>query len=42
VEQFDAALARAQAIRGPAIVEVDMTAIGPYPHRFAGPPRQPK
>jgi acetolactate synthase-1/2/3 large subunit len=42
VEQFDAALARAQAIRGPAIVEVDMTAIGPYPHRFAGPPRLPK
>jgi acetolactate synthase-1/2/3 large subunit len=42
VGEFDGALARAQAIRGPAIVEVDMTAIGPYPHRFAGPPRLPK
>jgi acetolactate synthase I/II/III large subunit len=39
---FDAALVRAQSGRGPAIVEVDMIAIGPYPHRFAGPPRLPQ
>ena len=39
---FDAALQRALAHAGPAIVEVDMRAIGPYPVRFAGPPRLPK
>lgn len=39
---FDAALKRALAHSGPAIVEVDMRAIGPYPVRFAGPPRLPK
>jgi len=41
-KDFDAALARARAVPGPAIVEVDMLAIGPYPHRFAGPPRLPQ
>lgn len=40
--EFPAALARARATRGPAIVEVDMISIGPYPHRFAGPPRSPQ
>jgi acetolactate synthase I/II/III large subunit len=42
VEDFDAALARARSVPGPAIVEVDMVSIGPYPHRFAGPPRLPR
>jgi acetolactate synthase-1/2/3 large subunit len=39
---FDPALARARTRGGPAIVEVDMIAIGPYPTRFAGPPRLPQ
>lgn len=39
---FEAALERARSGRGPAIVEVDMCSIGPYPHRFAGPPRRPR
>ena len=38
VEDFPAALARALALSGPAIVEVDMVAIGPFAGRFAGPP----
>jgi acetolactate synthase-1/2/3 large subunit len=39
---FPAALGRALAVDGPAIVEVDMDAIGPYAHRFAGPPVRDK
>jgi len=35
---FGAAFARALAVEGPAVVEIDMTAIGPYATRFAGPP----
>jgi acetolactate synthase-1/2/3 large subunit len=35
---FGPAFARALAVDGPAMVEVDMTAIGPYAKRFAGPP----
>jgi acetolactate synthase-1/2/3 large subunit len=35
---FAAAFARALAVDGPAIVEIDMTAVGPYAKRFAGPP----
>ena len=38
VEDFDAALARALTLEGPAIVEVDMVAIGPFAESFAGPP----
>lgn len=37
--EFGAALDRARAQQGAAIVEVDMIAVGPYPHVFAGPPR---
>jgi acetolactate synthase-1/2/3 large subunit len=37
-EQFDAALAEP----GPAIVEVDMTALGPFAKPFAGPPVRAK
>ncbi|TAK15463.1 MAG: hypothetical protein EPO38_03615, partial [Rhizorhabdus sp.] len=33
------ALDRARARKGAAIVEIDMIAIGPYPQRFAGPPK---
>ncbi|QDK35705.1 thiamine pyrophosphate-binding protein [Sphingomonas sp. IC081] len=42
VGDFPAALARARSLPGAAIVEVDMVAIGPYPQRFAGPPRLEK
>lgn len=35
---FADAFARALAVEGPAVVEIDMTAIGPYAKRFAGPP----
>lgn len=42
VADFAGALARAQAAKGAAIVEVDMIAIGPYPAKFAGPPRLAK
>jgi acetolactate synthase-1/2/3 large subunit len=37
-EQFAAAFDRAMAATGPAMVEVDMTAIGPFTRPFAGPP----
>ncbi len=37
-----AALARARSKPGAAIIEVDMVAIGPYPVRFAGPPKLAK
>lgn len=31
-------LGEAIAFRGPVMVEIDMTAVGPYPQKFAGPP----
>jgi acetolactate synthase-1/2/3 large subunit len=37
-EDFDQALARALSAGGPQLVEVDMTAIGPFAESFAGPP----
>jgi acetolactate synthase-1/2/3 large subunit len=37
-DDFKAAFTAALAIDGPAVVEVDMTAIGPYAKKFAGPP----
>ncbi|WP_422056285.1 thiamine pyrophosphate-binding protein [Sphingomonas sp.] len=39
VGDFGDAIARAQAAKGAAIVEVDMVAIGPYPAKFSGPPK---
>jgi acetolactate synthase-1/2/3 large subunit len=42
VEDFAAAMERAKAVSGAAIVEVDMIAIGPYPTKFAGPPKLAK
>lgn len=42
VAEFSAALERARSKPGAAIVEVDMVAIGPYPQRFAGPPKLEK
>jgi acetolactate synthase-1/2/3 large subunit len=36
--EFKSALAQAMATSGPALVEVDMHAVGPYPTAFAGPP----
>ena len=38
IEEFAAALDRALAASGPQLVEVDMTAIGPFAESFAGPP----
>ena len=38
IEDFAAALDRALAKDGPQLVEVDMTAIGPFAESFAGPP----
>jgi acetolactate synthase-1/2/3 large subunit len=38
IEDFEAALDRALAKDGPQLVEVDMTAIGPFAESFAGPP----
>ncbi|MBL6952890.1 MAG: thiamine pyrophosphate-binding protein [Alphaproteobacteria bacterium] len=38
VEEFGAVVAEAIAHAGPALVEVDMVAIGPYPRYFAPPP----
>ncbi|MBT3333070.1 MAG: hypothetical protein HN394_16315, partial [Rhodospirillaceae bacterium] len=38
VEDFGTTVAEAIAIAGPALVEVDMTAIGPFPRYFAPPP----
>lgn len=40
IEDFAPALARALALKAPAIVEVDMTQIGPIPLKFAGPPKK--
>jgi acetolactate synthase-1/2/3 large subunit len=41
-EAFGPAFAAALERKGPSMIEVDMTAIGPYAHRFAGPPVRPK
>jgi acetolactate synthase-1/2/3 large subunit len=38
VKNFAAAFDRAMAIDGPAMLEVDMAAIGPFAESFAGPP----
>ncbi|MFT8242926.1 thiamine pyrophosphate-binding protein [Roseomonas sp. BN140053] len=38
VAEFGAALDRALATEGPCVLEVDMTAIGPFAESFAGPP----
>jgi acetolactate synthase I/II/III large subunit len=38
VEEFEPALDRAIAALGPQMIEVDMTAIGPFGQKFAGPP----
>lgn len=42
ISEFPDALARARALKGPVILEVDMVAIGPYPVKFAGPPKKVK
>jgi acetolactate synthase-1/2/3 large subunit len=38
IEDFEPALERALSARGPALVEVDMAAIGAFAESFAGPP----
>jgi acetolactate synthase-1/2/3 large subunit len=38
IEEFEPALNRAIAAVGPQMIEVDMTAIGPFGQKFAGPP----
>jgi acetolactate synthase-1/2/3 large subunit len=38
IEDFDSAFAEALASRGPRMIEIDMTAIGPFAESFAGPP----
>ncbi len=38
IEEFEPALDRALSAAGPQLVEVDMTAIGPFAESFAGPP----
>jgi acetolactate synthase-1/2/3 large subunit len=38
VDAFEAAFDRALAARGPFLLEIDMTAIGPYAEAFGGPP----
>ncbi|WP_298107848.1 thiamine pyrophosphate-binding protein [Bradyrhizobium sp.] len=38
IEDVDAALDRAIAVRGPCLIEIDMVAIGPFRQSFAGPP----
>jgi acetolactate synthase I/II/III large subunit len=38
IEDFEPALDRAIAAPGPQMIEVDMTAIGPFGQKFAGPP----
>ncbi len=42
IPAFDEALAAAIAAPGPAIIEVDMTALGPFAKPFAGPPVRAK
>ena len=38
IEDFEPALDRAIAAPGPQMIEIDMTAIGPFGQKFAGPP----
>ena len=38
IDGFEAALERALAAQGPALIEVDMVKIGPFAESFAGPP----
>ena len=38
IEEFEASLDAALSARGPSLLEVDMTAIGPFAESFAGPP----
>lgn len=38
IEDVDAALDNAIALRGPCVVEIDMITIGPFSQSFAGPP----
>ena len=38
VDDIQSVVGEAVALAGPALVEVDMTAIGPYPRYFAPPP----
>jgi acetolactate synthase I/II/III large subunit len=38
VDDFAATLDRAMALDGPVLLEVDMTAIGPFAQAFGGPP----
>ncbi|SDO54915.1 thiamine pyrophosphate-binding protein [Afipia sp. GAS231] len=38
IAQFTAAFDRALATKGPRLIEIDMVAIGPFSHSFAGPP----
>jgi acetolactate synthase I/II/III large subunit len=38
VDAFESALDRALAARGPQLIEIDMTAIGPFAEPFGGPP----
>ncbi len=38
IAEFEAALDRAIAAPGPQMIEIDMTAIGPFGQKFAGPP----
>lgn len=38
IEAFEAAFEKALAVKGPILLEIDMTAIGPFSAAFAGPP----
>jgi acetolactate synthase I/II/III large subunit len=38
IEDFNSVFAEALASRGPRMIEIDMTAIGPFAESFAGPP----
>ena len=42
VDEFGKAFDAALAVQGPAVVEVDMTALGPFAKPFAGPPVRAK
>jgi acetolactate synthase I/II/III large subunit len=39
LDKAEDALREAMAVNGPTMVEIDMTTIGPYAHKFAGPPK---
>ena len=38
LDSFAATLNESLHFDGPSMVEIDMTKIGPYPEKFAGPP----